>query len=93
MEGLTRLNRAWRVFPCAVHRFRPELSLAEARSLMTWQSVALTIASMQELERLSAPESLQKFAARLWATASDEERENFTLQVLAKDMASGAAQA
>ena len=93
VDGLTALNRAWRVFPCAVHRFQPELGLAEARSLMTWQSVALTIASMQELEWLSALESLQKFAARLWATASDEERENFTLQVLASWMAPGAPQA
>ena len=93
VDGLTGLNRARRVFPCAVHRFRPELSLAEARALMSWQSVALTVASVQELERLSPPESLQKFASRLWATASDEEKESFTLQVIAKDMAPGAAQA
>ena len=93
VDGLTPLDKASRVFPCALHRSRPELTLDQARAMMNWKSVAYTIACMQELEKASSHEAMQKFAARLWATANDAERERFTFQVIAKEMAPGAAQA
>jgi hypothetical protein len=37
------LDHIWRLWPCAVHHFRPELSLDEARQLLTLEGVRLVI--------------------------------------------------
>ncbi len=93
VEGPFTLDHVCRVFPCAVHRFRPELSLSEARGLMAVQSVRIVLGGLGLVWEAASQESKDRFAARLCAAASDEERQEFLFRVLAKQPSPGAARA
>jgi hypothetical protein len=92
-EGLSVLNRTCRIFPCAVHRFRPELSVVEAQALMTWKSVGLVVDGFWQMEQRTPYEQIQAFAARLMPFAPAAELEDCAFRVIAKELAPGAAQA
>jgi hypothetical protein len=87
------LDHACRVFCCAVHRFRPELGLSEALSLMTLPSVIAVIGALGLAKQAASQETLDRFTARVFAAASEEERQEFLFRVLAKQLWSGAARA
>jgi hypothetical protein len=78
------LDHACRVFNCAVHKFRPDLPLTDARRLMTVQSVRLVIAGLESSWTAASRESKGKFVERLFAVASDEEQQELRFRVLAK---------
>jgi hypothetical protein len=92
VEGPLTLEHAYNYFPCAVHRFRPELNLAQARQLMTLPSVFLVIEGLAEVRK--APRELHlKFIERLGEAASDEERLEVLFRTLAQKPWPGTGQA
>jgi hypothetical protein len=94
VEGLGfDLGDVWRVWPCMVHHFRPELSLDEARALLTLEGVQMVIGLLGIVNETASQESRDRFAERVMAVASDEERQEFLFRVLAKQPWPGIAQA
>jgi hypothetical protein len=92
VPGFLTLEHAYCVFPCAIHHYRPELDIDQARQLMTLPSVFLVVEGIDKVRQ--APRELrQKFAARLAAAASDEEREDFLFRTMAQKLGTGGAQA
>ena len=80
------------MFPLAVHHHRPDLDLDQARQLMTLPSVFLVVEGMDQIRQ--APRELQeKFAARVGAVMSHEERQDFLFRTMARKQGTGAAQA
>lgn len=91
--GPFTLGHVCRVFPCALHRFRPELSPSEALRLMTLPSVIAVIGMLGLAQQAASPETMDRFAERVAAVASEEENHEFLFRVLAKQPWPGVAQA
>jgi hypothetical protein len=93
LEGPITLEKAWRAFPCAVHRSRPDLNLTQARCLMTLPSVFLAVDGLYHGYQAASEKSRQKFVERVVAVASEEEKQEFLFRALARKQGPGAAQA
>jgi len=65
------------IFPCALRRFRPELTFVEAQMLMDLQSVY----------------AVAMYMATAWRVASPEERERFSLRAVRRNTWTGIARA
>jgi len=87
------LGHVWRVFPCAVHHSRPELSMDEARQLLTLEGVRLVIGMLDIVNQTASQEAKCIFALRVAAVTSEEDKQEFLFQVMAKTPWPGAAQA
>jgi hypothetical protein len=92
VRGPVTLEHVYRTFPCAVHQFRPELSLADARRLMTLPSVFLVFRGLDQVRRAPATQQ-ERFIARLFVAASEEERQDTIFRIIAAKQATGVAQA
>jgi hypothetical protein len=84
VEGEFTLGHVWRVFPCAVHDFRPELTLDEARQLMTIEGGRLVIGLLGLVNETASQETRNRFAERVAMVASEGDKEEFLFRVLAK---------
>jgi hypothetical protein len=92
VPGFLTFEHAYCVFPCAVHHHRPELGIGQARELMSLPSVFLVVEGLEQVRQ--APRQLQKkFAERLGAAASNEEKQEFLFRNMAQKSGTGAAQA
>jgi hypothetical protein len=78
------LGDVWRVWPCAVHRSRQDLTLDEARQLMTLKGVRLVIGLLGLVNKTASQETKDRFAERVAAAASEEEKQELCFRVLAK---------
>jgi hypothetical protein len=64
------LSAARRIFPCALHKFRPELSFTEAQRLMNLQSVYTVTSGLPAAYSAASQEVRQEFVDRLLAKRS-----------------------
>ena len=87
------LGHIYRIFPCALHRFRQELSIDEAPQLMTRKSVFVVVGAMELIWPMTPEKTRQRFVDRVMAVASDEEKQEFLFRALAKMSWPGAAEA
>jgi hypothetical protein len=51
------LDGVWVVFPCAVHKFHPELSFEDAQKLLNIQSALAVLSALYEAWGVSVPET------------------------------------
>jgi hypothetical protein len=73
VEGLGfNLGHIWRVWPCAVHHFRPELSMDEARQLLTLEGVRLVIGLLGIVNETASQAARDKFGERVLKVSSDK---------------------
>jgi hypothetical protein len=93
LEGPFTLSHVCRVFPCALHRFRPELGLDDALKLMTRSSVIAVIGMLGLAKQAASRETMKRFRGRAWRAASLEEKREFNFVTRAKQGWPGAAQA
>jgi hypothetical protein len=91
--GGFNLGHVWRVFPCAVHHFRQELSLDEARQLMTLDGVRLVIGLLGVVNETASQAARDRFAERVAMVTSEEDQQEFIFRVMAKQPWPGAARA
>ena len=84
VEGPFTLSHACRIFPCALHHFRPELSPGEALKLMTRTSVIAVLCMLGLAQQAASQETMERFGARVFAVASEEEKQDFRFRVLAR---------
>jgi hypothetical protein len=78
------LGHVWRVFPCAVHHFRPRLGMDEARELLTLEGVRIVIGSLDLVNQAASQEARDIFAQRVAAVTSEEDKLEFLFRVMAK---------
>jgi hypothetical protein len=78
------LGHVWRVFPCAAHHFRPELSLERARQLMILGSVRLVLGLLETEWNAASPERRERFTERVASVTSEEDKQEFLFRVIAK---------
>ncbi len=64
------LSSARRIFPCALHRFRPELRFGEAQQLMNLQSAYIVLGGLPAAFHAASEGAKQEFADRLLAVRS-----------------------
>jgi hypothetical protein len=91
--GAFTLSHVCRIFPCALHRFRPELSPDEALKLMTRPSVIAVLVSLGLAQQAASQGTMDRFSTRVLAVASEEEKQEIRFRLLAKLPWPGAAQA
>jgi len=72
------------VWPCAVHHVRPELSLDEARQLLTLECARLVIGLIGIKNETATQEGRDRFAEAGRLVASEEDKWEFTFRVMAK---------
>lgn len=88
------LGHVWRVlWPCVVRRSRPELSLDEARSLMTLEGMRLVIGLLGVLVEAASQEERETFVRLVRAVASDDGELEFLFWAIAKQPWPDVAQA
>jgi hypothetical protein len=87
------LGDVWRVFPCEVHHWRPELDLSQARQLLTLEGMRLVIGLLGIVNEMASLEARDRFAERVALVASEEDKQEFLFRVMAKSPRPGIAQA
>jgi hypothetical protein len=93
VEGGFTLGHVWRVWPCAVHHFRPELSMDEARQLLTIEGVRLVLGLLGIVNETASQEQRDSFAERVAMVSSEEDKREFLFRVMAKKPWPGLPQA
>jgi hypothetical protein len=93
VEGPFTLDHVCRLFPCAVHQFRPELTLSAARRLMILRSVAEVVGGFGLAYQAASQETKDRFIERVCAVASEEEKQEIIFRIMAKKPWPGAGQA
>ena len=78
------LGHIWRVWPCAVHYFRPELSVDEARQLLTLEGVRLVIGLLGIVNETASQAARDQFSARVFKVSSEEDKQDFLFRVMSK---------
>jgi hypothetical protein len=78
------LDHVWRLFPCALHPFRPELSVDEARQLMTVDTVRIVLAQLDWANETAPKEAWDKFSRSVTAFATEEVAQEFIFRMAAK---------
>jgi hypothetical protein len=91
--GGLNLGDVWRVWPCAVHHYRPDLGIDEARQLLTLGGVRLVIGLLGMVNETASQAARGRFAERVMKVSSDEQKEDFLFRVMAKRLGPEAAQA
>jgi hypothetical protein len=87
------LAAVWRAFPCAVHKFRPELGLEEARALMTIESVLIVVALLRHVDKATPQDMKDAVQKRLMAAMSEEQKREFAFRAMLRNIGNGPAQA
>jgi hypothetical protein len=76
-----------------VRHFRPELSLDEARQLLTLEGVRLVVGLLGIVNETAVQAARDRFAERVMKVSSEEQKQDFLFRVMAKRLGPGAAQA
>jgi len=87
------LGDVWRVWPCALRHYRPDLSLEESGKLLTLEGVRLVIGLLGIVNETASQAARDRFAERVMKVSSQEQKQDFLFRVMAKRLAHGAAQA
>lgn len=78
------LGDVWRVWPCAVHHFRSELSLNGARQLLTLEGMRRVIGLLGLVNETASQEARDRFAERVAMVASEKDKQEFIFRALAR---------
>jgi hypothetical protein len=88
--GPFTLSHVWRIWPCALHHFRSDLTITEARKLMTLESVSVVAEALSTTNRTASKEARDTFAARVAAVMSDDERHEFLFHMMSNPWSAAA---
>jgi hypothetical protein len=84
VEGRLTLDHVWRIWPCAVHHFRPELSLDQARGLMTMIGLRVIVRLWDFVNSTASQEARDLFAQRVAAVATEQDKQDVLFRLAAK---------